>query len=642
MCAAMSTEERLLSTGEAARRLGLTRHTLARAVRRGALRPALRTPGGAYRFRAAAVDAYAQHLTGAAAALADPVPVADGADPTRAAHQLAATFEAMADGVIVYDAQGNNIGHNDALRRLLGLDARPEYDTLPYAERAALMQMHDAAGRPLRPADAAPARALRGEEVPGAQAQDLQCRTLDGRAIVINVTAAPMRDGNGRVTGAVAVYRDVTARRRLERAAVAERERLWAVFAQAPALIGLTEGPDHVVTFANPAYERAVGRGGPDLIGQSVRAAFPELAGQGVYELLDAVYRTGEPFVGTEVLMRFDRAGDGRLEDVFFSFTYQPVRDAQGAVAGILTHAVDVTEQVRARRLVEELAAERARVLAAEREARAAAEAAVRVRNDFLTVAAHDLRTPLTNILGRAQLTAARLRRGGGLDPAWHAAQLASLAASTRRLLATVDELNDMARLELGEALDLDVDDVDLGALTRAVADEVAQGSGAQSRGAASIAVAAPAAPLRVAGDRGRLARVLQNIIGNAVKYSRGGAPVAVEVRREGAATLVVVRDRGGGHPGRRVAMRVRAVLSRLDGPRHQRERHRPLGGQGHRGAARRGHRGGERRRDRHDRHGLPAPGACPPRHRGGRRCRGREARGSPVGGNGSGASASV
>jgi len=142
-----------------------------------------------------------------------------------------------------------------------------------------------------------------------------------------------------------------------------------------------------------------------------------------------------------------------------------------------------------------------------------------------------------------------RLRRGGGLDPAWHAAQLASLAASTRRLLATVDELNDMARLELGEALDLDVDDVDLGALTRAVADEVAQGSGAQSRGAASIAVAAPAAPLRVAGDRGRLARVLQNIIGNAVKYSRGGAPVAVEVRREGAATLVVVRDRGVGIP---------------------------------------------------------------------------------------------
>jgi len=388
--------------------------------------------------------------------------------------------------------------------------------------------------------------------------------------------------------------------------------------------------------------DRADGRDVPDLIGQSVRAAFPELAGQGVYELLDAVYRTGEPFVGTEVLMRFDRAGDGRLEDVFFSFTYQPVRDAQGAVASILTHAVDVTEQVRARRLVEELAAERARVLAAEREARAAAEAAVQVRNDFLTVAAHDLRTPLTNILGRAQLPAARLRRGGELGAAWHAAQLASLAASTRRLLATVDELNDMARLELGEALDLDVDDVDLGALTRAVADEVAQGSGAQSRGAASIAVAAPAAPLRVAGDRGRLARVLQNIIGNAVKYSRGGAPVAVEVRREGAATLVVVRDRGVGIP----ADELPCVFERF----YRASTARGIKGSGI------GLSGAKAIVEQHG--GAIAVESAvgigttvtvslprhrrPPRRRGGRRCRGREARGSPVGGNGSGASASV
>ncbi len=123
MCTAMSMEERLLSTGEAARRLGLTRHTLARAVRRGALRPALRTPGGAYRFRAAAVDAYALYLTGAAAAGAGPVPVVGGVDPTFAAHQLTATFEAMADGVIIYDAQGNISGDNAALRPLLGLDA---------------------------------------------------------------------------------------------------------------------------------------------------------------------------------------------------------------------------------------------------------------------------------------------------------------------------------------------------------------------------------------------------------------------------------------------------------------------------------------------------------------------------------------
>ena len=180
------------------------------------------------------------------------------------------------------------------------------------------------------------------------------------------------------------------------------------------------------------------------------------------------------------------------------------------------------------------------------------ARAALALRNDFLTVAAHDLRSPLTNMLGRVQLVQARARRGRDIDAAWLATQLASLTASTTRLLATVDELNDMARVEMGEALDLDVEDMDLGALTRAVADEVAAGSGAQSLGARTVEVVAPGppgTPVVVAGDRGRLARVLQNVVGNAVKYSPSGAPVRVEVRAEGAGAVVVARDQGVGIP---------------------------------------------------------------------------------------------
>lgn len=173
----------------------------------------------------------------------------------------------------------------------------------------------------------------------------------------------------------------------------------------------------------------------------------------------------------------------------------------------------------------------------------------MRLCNDFLTVAAHDLRSPLTNMLGRAQLTYKRVAHGRALDPAWLAVQLASLIASTRRLLATVDELNDMARLELGEALDLDVEDVDLGVLARAVADEVAAGSGAQSRGPAPVTVDAPGTPVVVTGDRDRLGRVLQNVIGNAVKYSPARAPVRVAVRAEGGVATVAVRDQGVGIP---------------------------------------------------------------------------------------------
>ncbi len=195
--------------------------------------------------------------------------------------------------------------------------------------------------------------------------------------------------------------------------------------------------------------------------------------------------------------------------------------------------------------------AERARLLDRERAARAAAEAAVRLRNDFLTVAAHDLRTPLTNTLGRLQLIGARLQRadGGALDPDWLRGQLASAVASTRRLLGTVNELSDMARLQAGEALELDRAPVDLGALVRATVEDVAVVGGSQGLAAAPIEIDAPGAPVIVEGDEGRLRRVLQNVVGNAVKYSPAGAPVRVEVRRRDGLAVVAVRDQGVGIP---------------------------------------------------------------------------------------------
>lgn len=297
-------------------------------------------------------------------------------------------------------------------------------------------------------------------------------------------------------------------------------------------------GPDLVQVY-NDGYRALMGVKHPAGLGQATRACWPE-----VWPINEPIYAqvwAGDTLTFEDKLYPITRHGDP--EDAWFTLCYSPLRDEASAIAGILVTVFETTDRVLARH------AEARAEVRAEAELRRA-EAALRLRNDFLTVAAHDLRTPLTNIRGRAELVAARLRRGQDIDPAWHAEQLASLVASTKRLLATVDEFNDIARLEMGEALDLDVEGVDLGALARAVADEVAQGSGAQSQGATAIAVAAPEEPLVVAGDRGRLARVLQNVIGNAVKYSPSGAPVAVEARRAGAtAVVVVVRDRGVGIP---------------------------------------------------------------------------------------------
>jgi len=279
-------------------------------------------------------------------------------EATTRARELGATIEAMVDGVAIYDTDGRVQQVNAALRALMGWDVDPNFATLTLAERAARQVVRDEDGQ-LIPIDALPPlRAARGDVLTGARAVDMRIHTVDGRMIQLSTSAAPVRDEDGRIVGAVAVYHDVTERRRLERAVAVERRQLHDLFMQAPAMIALLAGPDHVFEVANAWYQRGSGRSAADLIGRSVRAAFPELAGQGYYELLDEVYRSGMPFVGAEIPVRLDRTGDGLLEDTHFTFTYQPVVGVDDTVESIMVLAVDVTEQVRARRRAESLAAE--------------------------------------------------------------------------------------------------------------------------------------------------------------------------------------------------------------------------------------------------------------------------------------------
>ncbi len=124
--------------------------------------------------------------------------------------------------------------------------------------------------------------------------------------------------------------------------------RLSTLFQQAPGVIAVLRGPDHVFELANDAYQQLVGT--RDLIGRPVSAALPEVAGQGFVELLDQVYRTGEPFIGRGVPVRLkrQRGADPQMEERFVDFIYQPIRDAAGKVTGIFVEGSDVTEAVQA------------------------------------------------------------------------------------------------------------------------------------------------------------------------------------------------------------------------------------------------------------------------------------------------------
>ncbi|MGE3819331.1 MAG: PAS domain S-box protein [Isosphaeraceae bacterium] len=183
--------------------------------------------------------------------------------------------------------------------------------------------------------------------------------TKDGRRIHVSISVSPILDDEGNVTGISKIARDVSERKKAEaererllQTIEAERERLAEVFQLSPAFLAVLRGPDHVFELANERCSQLVGH--RDLLGKPIREALPELEGQRFFELLDAVYRSGTAFVGTEMRTMIGHGEGAPPEERFLDFVYQPLRDHDGAVSGILLHGVDLTERRRAEAAVRE------------------------------------------------------------------------------------------------------------------------------------------------------------------------------------------------------------------------------------------------------------------------------------------------
>ncbi|WP_170172661.1 PAS domain-containing sensor histidine kinase [Hymenobacter rigui] len=199
-----------------------------------------------------------------------------------------------------------------------------------------------------------------GTETPAQLLRDGQLHTS-----YYNFIYQPLIDAQGQILGVIDVSVDVTqqvlARRQVEQlnqeleVRVQERTRqlseqqalLNRILGQVPASVATLHGPDHRYSFINEHYQQLVGN--RVTLGQSVAEALPEAAEQGFVALLDQVYQTGEPYAGDETLLLLQQP-TGPPTEHYLNFVYQPLRDDQGQVHGILAFAVEVTEQVLARR----------------------------------------------------------------------------------------------------------------------------------------------------------------------------------------------------------------------------------------------------------------------------------------------------
>jgi signal transduction histidine kinase/ActR/RegA family two-component response regulator len=133
-----------------------------------------------------------------------------------------------------------------------------------------------------------------------------------------------------------------------------DRQTYHDLFMQAPVLMAWLRGPTFLFAFANQYYVQTVGA--RELIGRTMRDALPELEGQPYHGILQRVYRTGEPFSANEMPAMLDRHRNGLLERRFFNFIYQPTRDADGTINGVLIVGSDVTSQTETRLHTEQLA----------------------------------------------------------------------------------------------------------------------------------------------------------------------------------------------------------------------------------------------------------------------------------------------
>lgn len=155
------------------------------------------------------------------------------------------------------------------------------------------------------------------------------------------------------------LFTDITKARQVTNALTIARTEVNEIIDLAPSFMTVFRGPAFVIEVANDAYRRLVGQ--RDLIGRPMRDAFPEVKGQGFFELVERVYATGEPWIGKNVSVSLHREPGEAPEERFIDLVYQALRAADGSINGVFAHGIDITDRKRAEESLGQTAANAAR-----------------------------------------------------------------------------------------------------------------------------------------------------------------------------------------------------------------------------------------------------------------------------------------
>jgi len=169
--------------------------------------------------------------------------------------------------------------------------------------------------------------------------------------VSMNLDYSPVLDERGEPAGVIAIVVETTAKVAAEAWRKSEIDRQRQMFEQAPGLIALLSGREHVFELTNSAFRQLIGH--RDVVGLPVREALPDIDGQGFYELLDGVYAKGEPFIGHGLRTFLQRTPGAPKEERLIDFIYQPVRDPAGDIIGVFVQGSDVTDREAAKKVAQ-------------------------------------------------------------------------------------------------------------------------------------------------------------------------------------------------------------------------------------------------------------------------------------------------
>ena len=172
---------------------------------------------------------------------------------------------------------------------------------------------------------------------------------------------SPVNDESGKVAGVLVTCSETTEKVNAFKSLEESNQRYYNNIVQAPVAMCILRGKNHVVEIANGLMLELWGKTGEQVVNKPIFEGLPEAKGEGLDQLIDNVYSTGEKFVAIEKTLNLPRKG--KIEAAYINFVCEPLKEPDGTISGIVAIASEVTSQVIARKKVEE-SEERFRIMA--------------------------------------------------------------------------------------------------------------------------------------------------------------------------------------------------------------------------------------------------------------------------------------